>query len=115
MASIRIDCRADLASVRMDVMESVQNALLGPFGLRSDQNDVVITCHADGDRLLPPKVSQDFCLVEVKTLAGKSDKQKRAARDAICAALSRFGVAPDDIKVIVIDVPRANLGVMHLQ
>lgn len=110
MASIRIDCNATLASVKMDVMEAVQGALLGPFELRADQNDVVITCHASGDRLLPQKKSQDFCLVEVKTLAGKSDEQKRTARTAICAALSRFEVAPDDIKMIVIDVAPENLG-----
>lgn len=110
MPSIRIEAGPDLEPQRRAVMLAVSEACLAPLGVHAGQNDVVMACHALGERLVGEGRSDGFCRIEFYMLAGRSPAQKMALRSAIAEALAPFGIADDELKLIIIDVPPANLG-----
>ncbi|MGX1786544.1 tautomerase family protein [Bosea sp. NPDC055332] len=110
MPSIRIEAGAGLQAQRPAVMLAVSQACLAPLGVHAGQNDVVMTCHGPGDRLVGEGRSESFCRIEIYMLAGRDPAQKAGLRSAIALSLAPFGIADDDLKLIVTDVPPANLG-----
>ena len=90
-------------------MAAVSEATFAPLAVDASLNDVVMTCH-DGTRLIAQGRSDRFIRIEIKMLAGRSDQQKRALRASLCQALERFGITDADVKMIVTDVAKENLG-----
>lgn len=110
MPSIRVETGTWPRGREHDVMLAVSEATYGPLGVWAEKNDVVINCREAETRLIPPGKSDRFCRVEIKLVRGRSDGQKRALRESICRSLASFGVTESDVKMIVTEVPRANLG-----
>lgn len=110
MPSIRIEAGPGLHDRKSEVMRAVSEATYAPLSVTAAENDVVMTCHAPGVRIVGSGRSDEFFRVEIKMLAGRSDAQKAELRAAIATSLARFGIADCDLKMIVTDVPPANLG-----
>lgn len=110
MPSIRIEAGAWLRGRERELMLAVNDATFEPLGVQSEQNDIVINCRDENTRLVAPGRSERFCRIEIKMLAGRSDDQKRHLRSNICRSLQPFGITDADVKLIVTDVPRSNLG-----
>ncbi|MBA3519790.1 MAG: tautomerase family protein [Rhizobiales bacterium] len=110
MPSIRIETGTWLRGREHDLMLAVSEATFGPLGVRAEQNDVVINCRDAETRLIGPGKSERFCRIEIKMCAGRSDDQKRSLRANISQPLAPFGIPDSDVKMIVTDVPGANLG-----
>ena len=110
MPSIRIETGAWARGREQELMAAVNEATFEPLGVRAEQNDLVINCRDGHARLLALGKSERFLRVEIFMLAGRSDDQKRSLRANLCRALAAFGIAESDVKMIVTDVPRSNLG-----
>ena len=110
MPSIRIEAGAHLEGREGEVMRAVSEAACRPLSVALAQNDIVMTCRADGLRLVGEGRSERFCRVEIFMLAGRSGEQKAELRREIGRRLAAFGIADADLKLIAIDVPPENLG-----
>ena len=55
-----------------------------------------------------PKASERYVVIEVTLLPGRALEQKQALYAALPRQLSRFGVLPGDIKVILYEVAAEN-------
>ncbi|MCV9937245.1 tautomerase family protein [Boseaceae bacterium BT-24-1] len=110
MPSIRIEAGAWLLGREREMMLAVNAATFEPLGVGSEQNDIVINCRDESTRLIAPGKSERFCRIEIKMLVGRSDDQKRQLRSNICRSLQPFGIADNEVKMIITDVPKSNLG-----
>lgn len=110
MPSIRIDTGLWLRGREHALMLAVNEATFAPLSVQASQNDIVLNCRDENTRLIAPGQSERFCRIEIKMLVGRSDEQKRQLRSNICRALQPFGLTDDDVKMIVTDVPKSNLG-----
>lgn len=110
MPSIRIEAGAWLRGRERELMLAVNEATFEPLGVRAEHNDIVMNCRDENTRLIAPGKSERFCRIEIKMLVGRSDDQKRQLRSNICRSLQAFGFSDDDVKMIVTDVPKSNLG-----
>lgn len=108
MPSIRIETGAWLRGREHDLMTTVSEALVRTLG--AERNDVVINCRDAETRLNAPGKTDRFCRIEIMMLAGRTDDQKRSLRTNICQSLVAFGITEVDVKMIITDVPRGNLG-----
>ncbi|MDZ4369392.1 MAG: tautomerase family protein [Afipia sp.] len=110
MPSIRIETGVWLLGREREMMLAVNAATFEPLGVGAEQNDIVINCRDESKRLIAPGKSERFCRIEIKMLIGRSDDQKRQLRSNICRSLQPFGIADDEVKMIIADVPKSNLG-----
>jgi phenylpyruvate tautomerase PptA (4-oxalocrotonate tautomerase family) len=58
-----------------------------------------------------PGRSEDYLLVEISLFAGRSMDAKRALYKAIVQGLGQLGVKPDDITIMLHEVPAENWGI----
>lgn len=56
----------------------------------------------------PPKANARYTVIEVTLFPGRTLEQKQALYAVLPRQLARFGVLPDDIKVILYEVPQEN-------
>lgn len=110
MPSIRVETGMWLRGSELDFMLVLNEATFAPLGVQAEQNDIVLNCRDEKARLIAPGKSDRFCRIEIKMLAGRSDEQKRHLRSNICRSLQAFGLSDNDVKMIVTDVPRSDLG-----
>lgn len=110
MPSIQIETGTWPRGRERDLMEAVSEATFEPLGVGAEKNDVVLDCRDPQTRLVPPGRSARFCRIEIRMIVGRSDEQKRHLRSSICQALAPFGVPEADVKLIVTEVRRADLG-----
>lgn len=60
---------------------------------------------------VPPGKSENFTLVEIALFAGRSLEAKRSLFQAIVKNLGEIGIAPNDIFIVLHDVPLDNWGI----
>jgi phenylpyruvate tautomerase PptA (4-oxalocrotonate tautomerase family) len=115
MPSTRIETRSGwLGDRRKDFVEAVQAALvegiLIPEGDRCvrlieyDADCIITSSHA-GPR---------YTVIEISLFSGRSLEAKRRLYAAMAERLAPFGLAPNEIKVILHEVPRENWGLRGL-
>lgn len=111
MPSTRIETRAGWIGDRHEALiGAVQGALIE--GIRIPENDRCIRIveyppHAFAP---PPGRGQHYTVIEISLFAGRSLDAKRRLFAALARELSAFGVAPADLKVYLVEVPRENWG-----
>jgi len=111
MPSTRIETRRGwIDGQRGAVIEAVQKALI--TGILIPENDRCIRlAEYDADAMIaPPHVGPRYMVIEISLFTGRSIEAKRRLYAALVAELSPFGLAPNDIKVILHEVPRENWG-----
>lgn len=66
----------------------------------------------DADDMICPQRSEQYLIIEVLCFTGRSDDAKR---DLIRAVYERLvpglGVAPDDIEITIVEMPKVNWGI----
>ncbi|TWJ19222.1 tautomerase family protein [Geobacter argillaceus] len=60
---------------------------------------------------VPPGKTENFILVEIALFAGRTLETKRSLYQAIIKNLSTVGIAPDDIFIVLHDIPLDNWGI----
>lgn len=61
-----------------------------------------------------PKAGPRYTVIEISLFSGRSLEAKRRLYAALAANLAPFGLAPNEIKVILHEVPRENWGLRGL-
>ena len=67
--------------------------------------------HAAENFHVVPGRTENYLLVEIALFAGRSLDAKRALYREVVARLGRLGVAPDDITIVLNEVPAENWGI----
>src|SRR6185369_7844584 len=60
------------------------------------------------DFIVPPGCSENYLLIEISLFSGRSLDAKRALYKTIVARFSELGIAKQDIRIILHDVPMDN-------
>jgi phenylpyruvate tautomerase PptA (4-oxalocrotonate tautomerase family) len=66
--------------------------------------------HAPGSFLVPKGSGERFTRIEITLFAGRSMAAKRRLYQALVQSLAPFGVAPADVKIVLLEVPKENVG-----
>jgi phenylpyruvate tautomerase PptA (4-oxalocrotonate tautomerase family) len=98
-----------LAERQQEMIEAVQSALKAALQLPDWDRDVVLSENAH--RIVPPGRSERYTRVEVLMFAGRSVAAKRRLYGMICDNLAALGVPRNDVKIVLVDVPRENWGI----
>ena len=63
------------------------------------------------DVFAPPDRSDDYVLIEITAITGRSKETKKALVQALFRGLSRdVGLAPQDVEVVILEAPGENWG-----
>src|SRR6185369_10053 len=63
------------------------------------------------DFLVPPGCTENYALIEISLFSGRSLDAKKALYQAIVARFSEIGIAQQDIRIVLHDVPKDNWGI----
>lgn len=94
---------------KRDILDGVHAALMSAFGIpENDRTQIIDEIHPDNwDVVAGP----DRIIVEIKAFAGRSLDAKRALYKAIVHNMGEAGIAPEDVFIIISDLPMENWGV----
>jgi len=108
MPSTRIETRKGwLGDRRLELIEAVQRALVAHLKIpESDRSVRLLEYEADSFIGTSEKATE----IEVTLFAGRSIEAKRNLYKGLVDELAAFGLAPNEIKVMLIEVPRENWG-----
>lgn len=111
MPATRIDTRRGWIGTRKaEVLEALQRAL--ETGLRIPAHDrcIVLQEHEPDNFLVPPQVGPGYMVVEIVLFGGRSFDAKRRLYDAIAIEMAAFGLAPSDVKTVLVESSQENWG-----
>lgn len=99
-----------LAGRGIQFLATIQDAISET--LRTPAHDKILRLvqHARDDFAIPDWAGERFTHLEITMFPGRSVATKRALYKAIVSNLERFGVPANDVKIILIEVPRENVG-----
>src|SRR5687767_10771406 len=111
MPSTRIETRAGWIAGRHDeLIAAVQRALVEGIRIPEQDRCVRVLEYAPAAFAAPPGRGAGYTVIEISMFSGRSLEAKRRLYTALARELAAFGVAENDLKVIVHDVPRENWG-----
>jgi phenylpyruvate tautomerase PptA (4-oxalocrotonate tautomerase family) len=99
-----------LGQRKAQFLEAVHSALVATLHTPEEDKVLRLVEHAAEDFTIPRAMSEKFTRLEITMFAGRSGETKRALYKAIVRSLEPFGVPPEDIKVILLEVPPGNVG-----
>ncbi|WGS20013.1 MULTISPECIES: tautomerase family protein [unclassified Bradyrhizobium] len=111
MPDVLIETREGwLAGRGAQFMAAIQDAISAT--LRTPVHDKILRLvqHARDDFAIPDWAGERFTHIEITMFPGRTVATKRALYKAIVENLQRFGVPANDVKIILIEVPRENVG-----
>jgi phenylpyruvate tautomerase PptA (4-oxalocrotonate tautomerase family) len=100
-----------LGQQKSQFLDAVHAALVET--LRTPPEDKVLRLieHAAENFVIPRGTSERFTRIEITMFAGRSRNAKRALYKAIVRNLETFCVPPEDVKVVLVEVPAENVGI----
>ena len=60
--------------------------------------------------VFPDFKSENFMIIELHIFSGRTDAQKEAVYREVCRSVGKLGIAPDDIRIQMIEQPDINWG-----
>ncbi|MCU1460349.1 MAG: tautomerase family protein [Acidimicrobiales bacterium] len=93
------------------LIEGVADALVGALKVPPGDPTVIAVTRDAADVVLPSKVSDRYTIVTVTMFAGRTIETKRRLYQAIVHGLQSLGVPPDDVVIVLEEVPMENWGV----
>lgn len=115
MPSTRVETtRGWLGESRADFLEAVQQALVEGILIPEGDRDIRLTQHDPDDVLKHAGASPRHTNIEITLFRGRTIEAKRRLYAALVRRLAPFGLAPADIKVVLIEVDRENWGLRGL-
>jgi phenylpyruvate tautomerase PptA (4-oxalocrotonate tautomerase family) len=111
MPSVRIETRRWMSrETKLSVLDAVHTSLVAAFRIPdSDRNQRVIEYEPDDFEASAGK-GEHFTVVTIDAFAGRSLDAKRALYQELVARLAPLGIPPNDLLVIVHDVPLESWG-----
>jgi phenylpyruvate tautomerase PptA (4-oxalocrotonate tautomerase family) len=92
-----------------EFLDSIQAALIEALHVPEDDKVLRLVAHAPGCFAVP-RASRRFTHIEITMFEGRTLETKRALYQAITRSLEAYGVPPTDIKIILHEVNKANVG-----
>ena len=110
MPSTRIEIvRGWLGDRRADFLEAVQQALVEGIRIPDRDRDIRLVEYDPAD-VLKGSHSLRHTVIEITLFAGRSLEAKRRLYRCVVERLASFGLEPQDVKVILVEVARENWG-----
>jgi phenylpyruvate tautomerase PptA (4-oxalocrotonate tautomerase family) len=107
LAEVRKGWIADGGSRFLDAIHAgIVEALHTP----EDDKVLRLVQHPPEDFAIPGSAGERYSHIEITMFAGRTLAAKRALYRAIVRNLERFGVPPDDVKIILIEVSPESVG-----
>ena len=98
------------AAERVAIIEAVQAALVEAIKIPAGDRCVRLQTFEASDFIVSGQRTEDFTLVEVSMFLGRTMDAKRALYKTIVAKLGACGIAAQDVKIVLHEVPRENWG-----
>lgn len=112
MPLVKIEVRKTWQPEQVQAMiEAVYRAQLDALKLPEHDRQICFTEHRPEHFHVPPGKTENYTLIEITLFAGRSIEAKRALYQAIVRNLGVLGIAPDDIFIVLHEVPLDNWGI----
>ncbi|MCU1448502.1 MAG: tautomerase family protein [Acidimicrobiales bacterium] len=112
MAVARIElCWDATPNERRSLVDGVAAALVEALKVPTGDPTVVAVTRAAADVVFPSKASDRYTIVTVTMFASRKIETKRRLYRAIVQRLQSLGVPPDDVVIVLDEVPMENWGV----
>ena len=95
---------------RHGLIEAVNSAMIEALQVPDDSHPVRL-CEYESDTFsIPAGSSASFTLIEATIFTGRTLETKRRLYTALIDRLKDLGIAPDDVRVVLYEVPLENWG-----
>ena len=103
--------RERLAGRRQLLSDAVQAALTSAFGLPHDKRAHRFFPLEREDLFAPPDRSDDYLLLELTVMSGRTTETKKALVRALFQRLEAdAGLRPQDVEIVILEAPPENWG-----
>ncbi len=111
MPDVLIEVRADwLKDRKVNFIEAVEDGIVAALQTPKDDKILRLIEHSPENFSMPRWAGERFTHIEITMFKGRSIEAKRALYQAIVNNLEPFGVPPNDIKIILIEVLPSEVG-----
>ena len=93
-----------------EIAAAIQAALVASIKIPEHDRDIRILEYPAGAFLPPPGRGPNYSVLEITLFTGRSLEAKRNLYAALVAAMAPYDLAPTDLKIILVEVPRENWG-----
>jgi phenylpyruvate tautomerase PptA (4-oxalocrotonate tautomerase family) len=94
-----------------EIVEAVYRAQREALQLPEHDRQIRFIEHRPEHFHVPPGKTENYTLIEITLFSGRSLEAKRALYQAIVRNLGVLGIAPDDIFIVLHEVPLENWGI----
>jgi len=112
MPDVLVEVRgAWLGSQKSRFLDAIHAAIVDALQTPKGDKVLRLTEHKAEQFAVPQSAGDKYTHIELTMFVGRSLAAKRALYKAIVRNLEPFGVAPNDVKIILIEVPLENVGI----
>jgi phenylpyruvate tautomerase PptA (4-oxalocrotonate tautomerase family) len=94
-----------------ELIEAVQSAFVTAIKTPEWDRDIVVALYDGRRRVFPQGKSERFTRIEITLFTGRSMEAKRNLYRSIVDNLAVLGIAKNEIKIVLIEVPPHNWGI----
>lgn len=111
MPDVLIEVRGDwLKDRKVDFIEAVEDGIIAALQTPKDDKILRLIEHSPDNFSIPRWAGERFTHIEITMFKGRSLEAKRALYQAIVRNLEPFGIPPNDVKIILIEVLPSEVG-----
>lgn len=111
MPDVLIEVRGDwLKDRKVNFIEAVEDGIVASLQTPKDDKILRLIEHSPENFSMPRWAGERFTHIEITMFKGRSIEVKRALYQAIVKNLEPFGIPPNDIKIILIEVLPSEVG-----
>jgi phenylpyruvate tautomerase PptA (4-oxalocrotonate tautomerase family) len=111
MPNVLVETRGGwLGAKRTALLDAIQAATMEALRIPSDALVLRLVEHPRECFAVPDGAAERYTHIVIQMFAGRSLSAKRALYQAIVRRLEPFGVPADDVRIILNEVPRENVG-----
>jgi phenylpyruvate tautomerase PptA (4-oxalocrotonate tautomerase family) len=99
-----------LAGQQSRFPDAIHAAIVEALQTPKDDKVVRLTEHQPEQFAIPSSAGENYTHIELTMFVGRSVATKRALYQAIVRNIEPFGVPPNDVKIILTEVPPENVG-----
>jgi hypothetical protein len=111
MPDVLVEVRGDwLRERKAGFIEAIEDGIVSALQTPKDDKILRLVEHAPENFSIPRWAGERFTHIEITMFKGRSIDVKRALYRAIVGNLEPFGVPPNDVKIILIEVLPSEVG-----
>lgn len=111
MPDILVEVRGNwLEGQQARFLDTLHEAFIGALKYPPADKLLRLVEHAPTSYAIPHGMGEKFARIEIVLFAGRSVDAKRALYRAVVQARRPFGVPASDVKIVLIEIPTANVG-----